>query len=393
MLKNNNFVVPQLNGGNCNTPLENTKFNNSKDNLEFKDTPKVKKLFDYVSGTFTFNDLDLLHKLFKILGYDNHEIFFNQTYRQGYQNFYELGENIKVLMKGPKNKLDLQVNQLEMRGMGCRDFEMRNDKSNRIYYKLFKFLDDNNFKFNRIDITHDVFTDEYFTIEKLVEYINNGDYTSQLRDVEIKQKINGDGEVVNIIYFGSINSDCCICIYDKNAERIGKHDYDAVNSAIHYRIEVRLKHSRAEQFANNFIENETNSMQMISDYLYYLLDFKDPTDNDVNKSRRKTAKWWLDFLQISKKEKLSMQSKSSSLQVKKEWLRTSVARVLMLYYLAEPDFFENYLKILIIEAFNKFNEKDLVIINEYRDYFANKRLDMIDVRKLMESLSNGTVFK
>jgi len=296
-------------------------------------------------------------------------------------------------MKGPKNKLDLQVNQLEMRGMGCRDFEMRNDKSNRIYYKLFKFLDDNNFKFNRIDITHDVFTDEYFTIEKLVEYINNGDYTSQLRDVEIKQKINGDGEVVNIIYFGSINSDCCICIYDKNAERIGKHDYDAVKNAIHYRIEVRLKHSRAEQFANNFIENETNSMQMISDYLYYLLDFKDPTDNDVNKSRRKTAKWWLDFLQISKKEKLSMQSKSSSLQVKKEWLRTSVARVLMLYYLAETDFFENYLKILIIEAFNKFNEKDLVIINEYRDYFANKRLDMIDVRKLMESLSNGTVFK
>ena len=169
MLKNNNFVNPQLNGGNCNTPLEDTKFNNSKDNLEFKDTPKVKKLFDYVSGTFTFNDLDLLHKLFKILGYDNHEIFFNQTYRQGYQNFYELGEIFEYYLKDYSmhfNKDIIEINlEIDFKAdIKSASYSGRDDETNEVI--LYPYY------------SHDVSGTVEFTIEKKINELlyNNTDY-------------------------------------------------------------------------------------------------------------------------------------------------------------------------------------------------------------------------
>ena len=390
-LKISNFSIM---GANSNSPSQNTDFKVSSDKLanhfenSSKDEKEIIKLIDYVSSTFTFNDIEKLVKLWKLCGYDKNEVHYNDSFRQGYKSYYELGENIKVLMSGPKNKEDKHVNQLEMRGMGCRDFEMRNIKNEDSYFKLFSFLDLYNANFTRIDITHDVFTDKYFTLEEIEEYIENGDYVSVLNDVKVDSGIK-KGQKYKLIYFGTMSSDCSICFYDKNLERIMKKDYQAITSSVHLRIEIRLRRDRANQFIQTFLEDKENVGQVISEYLYYLLDFKDPDDTDLNKSRRQTVSWWKDFLQVGEKKKLKSLIKSSSLSVKKEWLRTSVARVLMLYYLGEEDFFYNYLHILMIEAFTHFNEKDLVIVNEYRDKYAKKRITMEEAKRMMELLDYG----
>lgn len=364
-----------------------------KSNLDFDflmnkvdESKLVRKIFDWVQFVFTFTELTLIRELVKLLKFDLDEIQYHDWSYAGYKCFYELGKNIKIFICGQKNKDGDPVNLLMMSGTGCRDFEKRGGN----YYDLFMFMIRHKAKASRIDSSHDVFTEKYFTMDTISFYADNHLFTPN-RHVEFFGGSGKDGECSGKSYYiGRKTSDLFINIYDKLREREAKSDYDAIQSNVWIRIEVRAKKEFAERFVNEYCLIDNGDNEFISDFLYSVLDFKDADSNNKEVRQRPTAKWWSDFLNNTKKRKLRYDSvKTPDLKIKKNWLRTSVSHTLLCLFLAEGDNFFEYIRNLILEKGTDLDNSDIVMINEYLESLGyDDKLNMDDCKMKLRLLDN-----
>ncbi len=330
---------------------------------EVDNSKLVKKLIDWVQYSFTFFERSKIVKLFEILKFDLTEVKKCDYPMGGYKYHYELGPSIKIFIQGEVNKNGEYVNLLQMSGDGCRTFEKRGGN----YLELFNFMRINKAKATRIDATHDVLTDRWFTIQKIEDYANAGLFTPKRKIVIINGKSRDGKSEGKTIYFGNIHaSDMSICVYEKDKERISKNDYDAVQSDVWIRVELRAKAEHAENFVNEYCLTEGKLEEFITEFLYGNLDFKSANSKDESIRRRETASWWKDFLNFSVKRKISVSNhKTSDLKIKKNWLKTSVSSTLLMLFLADGDGFFEYVKDLILEKASELDNTQLVMINEY----------------------------
>ena len=109
--------------------------------------------------------------------------------------------------------------------------------------------------------------------------------------------------------------------------------------------------------------------EFLSDVLYSLLDFKDLNDNDPNKSRRKTASWWSDFLNKSGKAKFTYDTRrGATLKTKMDWCETSVFSSLSKLYIAMTmctDEYSRWFNEQVGIAIKKYTNLDFEMIRDF----------------------------
>lgn len=334
-----------------------------------------------------------LQRLFELLTFpDESERTFEDYSIGGYrQGFITLGEHIKIFFGGAINSNKLYHNKLEMSGQACKDFVERGGD----WFQLFSWLLSNGANFTRVDCAIDVFTDKYFTMEKLYTYAKKYWYVSPLRKWSYEH--GGDSSTETFIgetlYFGSAYSNTLICIYDKKLERF-RYDIE-VFVPTWIRVEIRFKQERASWFINNFLglRSGDHDFSFISKALFAVLEFKEPTisgraTKDSNKSRWDTAQWWLDFLKVSEKADFSHEKKISTLEKKIDWMERSVSRSLSQVYVFDSGHFLEFIFTMIRDKIEDFNNLDFSIINNKRRKEKLPEICKEDVIKIKDDIEN-----
>ncbi len=280
---------------------------------------KQETCIDYFKFTLpTFLQYDFL----KFMGISDNVVS-NQNRRKGnYANHYTILENIQLLVDGPVNADGFSVMQFEMSGQGCREFE----RFNLSWSKLIDYCVTKNANVTRLDIAYDVYHTKYFDMKKLKRKVSAKEYTSPSQGKEFKVKEDSNGKkTMDSFYIGSQSSNMCINIYDKNLERSANNIETWVNDWI--RIELRLKREKSNKAVRIMHAKGIENLATYSNgMLRSSLDFKVGGSKDSNMSRRKTCKWWNNFLNSEIPINLSGVTKEkSTIATKKDWKKRSVS--------------------------------------------------------------------
>lgn len=334
---------------------------------------------DNISPLWLFNDY------FKI---DSSEILCESRGLYSYNNMISY-RDIKCYYHDERK--DMGIHYI-LSGKGCRDFE----DFNFDWLDFFQFLNDNfDINYTRIDVAIDTFTNRFYDMQKLRDYICNGQVVSKFKSsTEFIQKSLSSSLIESeTIWFGSRTSDIQIVFYNKLFERKNLSYEVDDNIRYWYRCETRFRNDRARTLVECFLLNE-NYMNVINEVLYNYLDFKDYNYCESNKSRWKTSKWWLDFLETNKKLSLQINIKESSISRKKTWLNDSVSKTELLVYLSNlslsndysiDKYSISYLYDLLKEGSKKVTSKDLLLVNEHR---VKSGLIPLSKKDLIDMLSN-----
>ena len=177
------------------------------------------------------------------------------------------------------------------------------------------FLAQAGFRFSRLDFAvDDVGDDGVLDFGEIYRAVRAGEYTSRWRKWTYIENSEGG----RTILFGSRESDSCLRIYDKAAER-GEDGH-------WIRVELEVKRKRACHVAAKFVEGGVGFILcLIRGYL----EFKEPV-RDANKSRWPVAAWWAQFLGFFRKLRLCLPKPARSLARVYGWIRHQVAPSLAL---------------------------------------------------------------
>jgi len=325
----------------------------------------------------------------KILHLDSRDVLYEEKGMYSYTKMFYY-RDIKVLFNDENKDLGIHV---IMSGRGCRDYEDLNLE----WLDLFNILKENfDYNITRIDIAIDSFTNEYYDMQKLRDYINNGQVVSRFKSsTEFMQKSLSTSDIESeTIWFGSRTSDIQIVFYNKLYER-NNASYEVSDDIKYwYRCETRFRNERAKTLVECFVLND-NYMNVINEVLYNYLDFKDYNVTESNKSRWITSKWWLDFLETNKKLSLKVNLKESSITRKKMWLDKSVSKSELLVYLSNlslnndytlDKYSINYLVDILKEGSKNITSRDISLINEYRIKCGYQPLSDKDLIDLLSNL-------
>lgn len=278
-------------------------------------------------------------------------------------------------------------------GKGCRDIESLNVD----WLELFGFLTDNfDMNITRIDIAIDTFTDKYFTLQKLRDYIKNKQVVSKFKSsTEFIQKSLSTSDIESeTIWFGSRTSNIQIVFYNKLMERTNASYEVDPNIKYWYRCESRFRNEIAMNLVKTILNNG-DYIKIINDVLYNYLDFKDISYTESNRSRWITSSWWLDFLETNKKLSLKVNLKESSIVSKKRWLNDSVSKSQFMVYVSDlvKDTYtidmlsSNYIYSILKEGFSKIKDKDMKVINEFRINNGLQPLNKEDLKDIVSNVS------
>lgn len=263
---------------------------------------------DYLSATFPLDVDDDNSKLFKVyemvkliatyLNVENFEILKTKYAQNNYKYQFNLGEHIILRLDGPMNDCYQNTCHIELKGAGCRDFEVRNP--DKTWINFFQFLASLNCKFKRIDIAIDDYAGEHVTLGWLLEKFSKRHYTSVFRGA--MQPV-GTLDTGMTIRFGTTDSPSQLVIYDKKAERKARHI--ECDKKYWVRYEMRFRHEMADriiyqlfkEFKDPDVFTGCNLQAFSYQQLYRLMDIKEENDYlQKNQNAVPTDKRWLDFL-------------------------------------------------------------------------------------------------
>ena len=197
-------------------------------------------------------------------------------------------------------------------------------------------------KIARLDLAFDDY-DGQLDMDLIYEKLRGGDVVTRFRKV---RRIDGldmtegqkSGDTINL---GLRTSKSFIRIYDKKLERQSKgHDVSNIDNWT--RVEIELKGEKSHVFsvllaATPFNHKGRNASELCAGLLLGLVDFKEPDQNDTNKSRWGTSEWWLRFVRSQEKLTLSIPKNVKTLEEVKVWINNQVATSLAMIVLSEND--------------------------------------------------------
>lgn len=238
-----------------------------------------------------------------------------------------------------------------------------------------------NFKVSRLDIAYDD-RKGFLKIDTIEKYANNRERIistfknfQRLKSNSFHKKRTLPGDT---FYMGNRKSHTFIRIYNKLMEsmRIKKGEkistlkkrFKDLKVNPHWiRVEIELKQRNADFAFKKIIEENFD----FKTFLYRTVDFKRLTKNKsgnlIRRDRRKTAKFWLNFLGSIEKEKLSLPLKFWSLETLDNWFMNQISPSAFALYdtFGEKDFLrkiksakERFLKSGIK---SKYSQRDKII--------------------------------
>ena len=261
---------------------------------------------DYFSATFPLDcDADdsimfKVHEMVKLmaqyLNVKNFEIAKSKYAQNNFNYQYQLGEHIILRLDGPMNDCYQRTCHLELKGEGCRDFEIRNPK--KTWSNFLLFMVQLNARFKRIDIAIDDYSGKDVTLGWLYEKFSKRRYTSVFRSPVAP---HGSLDTGLTLQFGSNESPIELVIYDKLAER--KKRKKECDKTYWVRYEMRFRNDLAERIAHQLIatlkgdDYATKFSIFTFEQLYRIIDIKEENNYSIqNQKKAKTDPRWLAFL-------------------------------------------------------------------------------------------------
>lgn len=337
---------------------------------------------DWLAFTIS-EDLDTIRsKKFSVLselGYDL-ELFEKVAGKNFYNAGYSLGGFVKVFyndvhlerQKGASNTHDYIFT-----GVGCTDLAA---KISGDWISLFKKLKEFGVKFRRIDLAlDDMSATPRVDFPKIERKLKAGEYKSSKRHYNILRDVNTSGDLIGeTVYIGSRKTGSIghsiLRTYQKYLQMVSKHQesqmpIEALASGSWIRWELEITKQKAISMIDLIIERNS-----ISDAYYSVLrdiiDFKIPTKNKngtihKNKSRWKSCKWWVDFLNDAKSAKLQDPEKVFDIATALNWIYLSVRPTLQMLNKIYSDRFDyDFYDILRDLSQAKFSKKQKRVLLE-----------------------------
>lgn len=368
---------------------------------------KVENIFQGSNEFKRINDYyDLFWYLFRI---DRSKVLFNVERPINSYEFCYSFKNIKIF--GNDNHPEFGVHIL-LSGTACREFEDLELNYDEFFYKLKDFYP----HYTRLDVSFDDYTGEYWTLDRIADCIKHVEVVTRFRSsIQIKKEdlISLDN-IGHTIQFGSRASDIQFTFYDKLKER--KSNSVLVDESIKHwnRFETRFRNEKALSVVNHYLYfsdrvNCVNQLDLhidcesfneyIKSVINNYISFRVRSASDDNRSRWSYQSWWKKFLNNCKKIPFQSRPIEYSITKKKDWIDKSVSFSNFCVMIADiPDLNQDevmskYLFNLFLKGSDKFEEKDLQFVNEYRLSKGLNLFTMEDVKDYVSSVKEILVKK
>lgn len=320
-----------------------------------------------------------------------------------YEHCYSY-KNIKLLLSDSHPEFGIHI---LMSGTACREFEYLGLDYADFFYKLREY----NPHYTRIDVSFDDFTGKYFTLDRIVNCINNVEVVTKFRSaLQIKKEnlISLDN-IGHTIQFGSRASDIQFTFYDKLKER-QCNNYELISEYADLkfwnRFETRFRNEKALSVINNYLYfsdyknvitfDSAVMCESFNDYIKSIINnyisFRVFSHTDKRRSRWPYQKWWSDFLKDCRKIRFQNKPLEFSIVKKKAWLDRTVSFCNFCVLIADLKDFSHdkvtskYLYDLFMTGADKLTSKELQYINEYRLSKSLNPFTLEEIREYVDSI-------
>lgn len=362
----------------------------------------IKIVIDYFACTFPLkvkeNELeliiieDLVKYIANYMSFDLNEINKEEYSTNRFKYQYTLGETICIRFAGPELLSGYKSCQIELKGQGCREFEMH---SNKTWIDLFNFfLIGLQGSPTRIDIALDDYEGKDVNISKIKEILDQGNYTTSFRNKNYTlhgNEINGWS-----LQFGSHKSTMMLVIYDKLKEQLSKGN--EVNQTFWTRYEMRFMKDKAYDVVFSLLEQGINNFnEYVKGLLYTMLDLK--KDNNYNKhniTQADTIPFWKEFLNnVSKSEITKYKVLIRNIDTYKKWILPIMSSYFIIMHLHNGrDFQLTFNNILsdLLDYIDKIDKKKIKKINQYQKEVGQRNISLKDVVKIKQNIKDYISF-
>ena len=246
-------------------------------------------LFDYVRIRFRTDDLEyVIENILRMkLQYFIHEDYAFYSYAE----HYYLGDIFVMTAPGDEKMGVL----LELKGRGCRQFEMYLQAQGRNWYDFFMAcMAEEGTKFKRIDLAINDRTG-ILDIPRLADKCKKEECVSLFRKFNfqgsgaIKRRDEKDG-MGNTLYIGSTQSDIFFCVYEKDYEEYAKKGIPIEDAEVKNRFEIRLKNDRALHALVDLV-SRGNEEETAFDIINRYIRFVDRDDSRPQDEWETSADW------------------------------------------------------------------------------------------------------
>jgi len=384
-MNENSYSTPYSNRG-----VENTEKGEKSPKVSQKSQKslddKIKMCVDWCQVTIFNYDKDI-HVLFKeLFNIDYSLVFAELKGLYGYDKCYSY-KDIKVFVSLKREEMGIHI---QLSGTACRQVE----ELNIDFIDLFKKIRKYNAHYTRLDIAIDNFTNDYFTMYRVKQSINNNLVVSRFKHtIEfIKTEISSNLNKGYTIWFGSRASDIQIVFYDKLKERESQNRIVSENIKYWCRLEIRFRNNYASQVVLNLLENDFNLY--IKSVLKNYIKFVVPDSEEKNRSRIPLVSWWSDFIDDVDAIRLYNSNYVASITKKKDWLENSTARTNAMVLLSSIEDLSldeiscNYLVDYFTKGLMNIDNKDLNFINEYRVKNGYNPIELEDFKYIIGDIKD-----
>lgn len=284
---------------------------------------RLEILFDYVR--IRFPTRDITHVMEDILG-----IRMKYTIREGHAFYGYSGQYIMgdiTVMTSDNEKLGCL---LELKGKGCREFEIFLEAQGRTWYDFFRQVEAEDGVLKRIDLA---INDKagWLNIPALAEKCRKEEYTTLFRSYRNYQS----GELIrsreedidlmgNTLYLGSLKSEIYFCIYEKDYEQYVKTGKPVEDADVKNRFEIRLRDDRAKYAVADLLTYEDAGKTAFSIINRYVCFLKPEEGKD--RSEWKPDEAWMRFIGEETREiRLTEKPEPYTLERTLNWIVRQVA--------------------------------------------------------------------
>jgi len=338
----------------CNTGSMNTRGNS------------LRSLVDWLSVTFL--DVQNWKNVADLICISSDDFLVQNKGYKGYQNMVQFGA-IKIAFNETKGN-GMGVH-LDMSGQACREYESLFDYELN-WSLFFRTLLQCRHNVTRLDLAIDDFHG-YFTVDQAYKAAKNGCMTAnrinKARMFESFRLQDGKTEG-QTFYIGKSN--WMIRFYDKLEER--KINGKEVTVDFWNRYEIQLRGKIATEALKYLAYEQTEIGYFVKGFLKSKIDFKIKNKTDKNKSRWKSKKWWLKFLDDVEKVEFHQSAPDMTIEKKYKWIDKQVTRSLYMLTEAFPDEEQlfDYLKLKGRENINKNHIKE---IEDFKNSYVSKQIN------------------
>lgn len=207
-----------------------------------------------------------------------------------------------------------------MTGRGCDDIFRILNSRNYTFGDMFKHCERryglDNFHFTRLDIAIDDKNDKpFFTIEQIKKKCEKEEFISNSEGYHFDESKFDDFDTAKTVYIGAGKSGLSYRFYDKDKEVCSKYNKTLDEVGSWKRTEMQLRDDKAHAFAMTFKDRPLELGELAFGLLANNLRFVVANENESNKSRWKTCRFWERFLGAVEVLKLQVPKLHNSLSL------------------------------------------------------------------------------